>query len=69
METCLLNLKRRTVVYIYDLYFSYTNIHTKYLTVKLIVIIIITKHIDKWHSLINECGVLRPPIMVIYYNL
>ena len=27
METCLLNLKRRTDFYIYDLYLSYTNMH------------------------------------------
>ena len=37
LMTCALNLKRRTDVYIYDLYLSYTNIHTKYPIVKLIL--------------------------------
>ena len=45
--------------------------HSKYPTVKLtIVILMIIFNISKWltHPLINVCGVLRPPILVIDYN-
>ena len=32
------------------------------------MITIIVFHINKCHSLINVCGVLRPPILFIEYN-
>ena len=72
VKTCPLNFKRRADSYIYVLYLSYTNIHTKYPISTLISIIIIIFHINKWltcHPLINVCGVLRPPKMVIYDKL
>ena len=58
-------------MYIYD-FCIFVNTHSKYTIVKLtIIMLIIIFHINKWltwHPLINVCGLLRPPILVLDYN-